>query len=186
MPTAHASAVKKGRALLLPALAIAMSLWLATTQSTLAQSSGCVLVPDEQNPPQKILRCGDNLIVHEASGTTYQTVGATKRAIPRAIRLESGALLLEFHPSVARKDFQILTPHAIAAVRGTRWAVEVSPDKSSTLVLSGAVSVRRVNVRPQVILRDGEGVDVSPGSEPLVVKKWGAARVQALLARFGD
>jgi hypothetical protein len=36
-----------------------------------------------------------------------------------------------------------------------------------------------------VSLRRGQGVDVAPGSEPLVVKRWPQARVSALLARFG-
>jgi hypothetical protein len=35
-----------------------------------------------------------------------------------------------------RREFQILTPQAIASVRGTKWAMEVKPGETSTLVLA--------------------------------------------------
>jgi hypothetical protein len=49
-----------------------------------------------------------------------------------------------FHWSPARckrrQEFQLLTPQVIAAVRGTKWAMEVTPGQTSTLVLLGQVS----------------------------------------------
>jgi hypothetical protein len=35
-----------------------------------------------------------------------------------------------------RREFQILTPQAIASARGTKWAMEVKPGETSTLVLA--------------------------------------------------
>ena len=91
----------------------------------------------------------------------------------------------EFTPTEQQKDFQITTPHAIAAVRGTRWVVDVTPKQSSTLVLAGAVEVRRLRAAKGALLRVGEGADVGPANGPVVVKRWGKKRVDALLARFG-
>jgi hypothetical protein len=38
----------------------------------------------------------------------------------------------------------------------------------------------------QVFLGPGDGVDVDPGTEPLVIKRWPQPRVDALLARLGQ
>jgi hypothetical protein len=94
--------------------------------------------------------------------------------------------MIEFTPSEGRRKFQILTPHAIAAVRGTRWAVEVEPERTSTLVISGTVQVTRPRGNRSAVLHAGEGADVSAGSDPITVKIWGKKRVDALLARFGQ
>ena len=95
-------------------------------------------------------------------------------------------MLIEFQPSLWRKDFQILTPLAIAAVRGTKWAVEVTTARTSVLVLSDTVGVTNRRLNRYVILTEGEGVDITPADTSLVQKTWGAARVRALLARFGE
>jgi len=143
-----------------------------------AQPAGCTLTPDERNPSEKILRCGDDLTLRSAPGTQYKLI--TKGPpLPSGAELNSGALLIE-----GTHDFQILTPLATAAVRGTKWAVQVAPRQTSALVLSGVVEVTRG--RQKVSLRAGEGVDVSPGNGPLAVKRWKPKRVKALLARFGQ
>ena len=94
--------------------------------------------------------------------------------------------MIEFHPSPQREDFQILTPLAVAAVRGTKWAMEVSAARTSTLVLAGAVAVTNRRLNQYVILREGEGVDITPSDTTIVQKRWGDARVRALLSRFGE
>jgi hypothetical protein len=101
------------------------------------------------------------------------------------VELDSGALMIEFKPTEGRRNFQIRTPHAIAAVRGTTWAVEVEPDRTSTLVILGFVEVMRPDAKRGVILRAGQGADVSSGTGPITVKRWPTKRVDALLARFG-
>ncbi len=82
-------------------------------------------------------------------------------------------------------DFQILTPEAIAAVRGTTWAVEVEPGKTSVLVVAGKVEVQARRSGAAVSLGPGEGVDVAGAEPTLQVNRWGEARVRRLLARFG-
>ena len=160
-------------------------LWLCAPAPVLGQSLGCVLVPDDRNPPEKILRCGSNLTIRSAPNTAYRLTSPGKRQ-PGGARLDSGALLIEFTPNEGQRNFRILTPQAITAVRGTRWAVEVRPRRTSTLVLSGSVEVTRRNrARESAVLGPGEGVDVSAGRGPIMVKRWAQTRIDALMARFG-
>lgn len=147
--------------------------------AALAQPSGCSLVADDHNRSEKILRCGSDLALRNTPGTIYRLITKEGQPLPTGAELDSGALLIE-----GTRDFQILTPHAITAVRGTRWAVQVTAKRTSTLVLSGVVEVRRG--RQKASLRAGEGVDVGSGSGPIEVKRWKQKRVRALLASFGQ
>jgi hypothetical protein len=158
--------------------------WLCGAAASSAQT--CTLVPDDGNPSQKILRCGSTLTIRSAKGTTYHLTGQRGGQQPEGARLDSGALLIEFTPSEAHRNFQILTPHATAAVRGTKWATEVASGQTSTLVLSGAVEVARRDRKSSATLGPGEGADVTRASGPVVVKRWGEPRVRKLLARFGQ
>jgi FecR protein len=173
--------------------AVPLSLWLCTPAPVLGQPLGCVLVPDAHNPSEKILRCGTNLAIRSAPNTAYRLTNPDKRRQPGGAQLDSGALLIEFTPNEVQRDFRILTPQAITAVRGTRWAMEVRPRQTSTLVLSGSVEVTRRNsgrgaapgARASAVLGPGEGVDVSAGTGPIMVKRWAQTRIDALMARFG-
>jgi ferric-dicitrate binding protein FerR (iron transport regulator) len=162
--------------------------WIGAATPALGQPAGCTLVADDRNPKEKMLRCGDDLTIRAAANSKYQVTGETGQGPPTEVRLESGALLIEFTPSARAKNFQILTPHAIAAVRGTRYAVEVTPARSSTLVLEGEVEVAQVRDRQRSARRLGvtQGADVTAKPGPVVVKRWGRKRVDALLARFGQ
>ena len=161
------------------------SLWLASALTGPARSAECQLVPDDRDPSQQILRCGRGLVVRSAPGTSYSPASQGEEQ-PNSVQLDSGALLVEFHPTHSHPTFQILTPQAIAAVRGTRWAVDVGADRTSTLVISGIVAVSRRSAPSTALLRAGQGLDVSPGMDPLVVKRWKPERVRTLLARFGE
>jgi hypothetical protein len=150
----------------------------------LAQSELCVLSADRQHPNENVLRCGKSLTVRPAANTEYHLNQSSPDRMPESIQLDSGALLIEYHPGKERTGFQIQTPHAIAAVRGTKWALDVTPDETACLTLSGVVAVRGQSSTNTVTLRPGDGVDVTPGETMLVVKRWKPARVKALLARF--
>ncbi len=165
----------------------ALSLLIAAFPlAALAQGGGCVLIPDKHHPEDRILRCGNDLTVRPAAGTVYHPVDRGEPGPPAAVELDDGDLLIEFHGSTRRRDFQILTPEAIASVRGTRWAIERMPGQTSILVLRGMVEVTRAgaNAGATVVLRRGEGVDVDAGDAPLQVKRWKRERVKTLLARF--
>jgi ferric-dicitrate binding protein FerR (iron transport regulator) len=159
---------------------------LPGSKFALAAGGACALVPSERDPSEKILQCGQELTVRPAQGTSYRPLYKTGQQLPAAIRLDNGALLIEFHPDSQQIEFQILTPLAIAAVRGTKWAMEVSAARTSTLVLEGSVAVTSRRLNQYVILTEGRGVDISESDTSLKQKEWGEARVRALLSRFGE
>jgi ferric-dicitrate binding protein FerR (iron transport regulator) len=147
-----------------------------------AQSNTCTLRPDRYNPNEQVLHCGEELTVQPAAGTVYRP-GPGRR--PDSVQLDSGALFIIFHPAPRPRGFQILTPLAIASVRGTTWAVETTPARTSVFVQTGAVRVARARASASVVLRPGQGVDVDADGGPLQVKQWSPERVRTLLARFG-
>ncbi|MBV8106235.1 MAG: FecR domain-containing protein [Hyphomicrobiales bacterium] len=146
----------------------------------------CTLSPYEHDASLKVLRCGESLVVRSSRDAKYEPLAPAGGETPTAIELDDGALLIEFHPSAQQREFQILTPLAIAAVRGTKWAVEVTAARTSTLVFDGAVSVANRRLRQSVVLTKGQGVDVTPSDTSVVRKQWGDARIQALLSRLGE
>ena len=99
-------------------------------------------------------------------------------------------MLLDAPRQRGKNRFKVTTPQAIAAVRGTKWAVDAQETRTSVLVLRGQVAVRKSagadQVVGQVVLGPGQGVDVDRGTDPLVVKRWPQPRVDALLARLGQ
>ena len=74
--------------------------------------------------------------------------------------LSSKALLLEVPKRPGGKAYRVITPQAIAAVRGTKWAVDAVENKTSVFVVKGRVAVGRRTGRHSVFLGPGEGVDV--------------------------
>ena len=137
------------------------------------------------DPPREELSCPGGLKVVSEKASDYQLVDRNRNGIPEAIDLRARAILVDLPGRRARRDFQILTPHAIAAVRGTVWAVDVSATRTSVFVREGTVAVARPGDRHGVILGPGEGVDVEAGATALVVRRWPMERVAHLLARFG-
>ncbi len=176
-----------GRKLLGATAAAAVLFVTAVVGPGPARAAGvCALVPNERMPSEKILQCGASLTVRPAQGARYQPLYKKGDPLPVGIRLTEGALLIEFHPASAQEKFQILTPLAIAAVRGTKWAMDVTRAQTSTLVLAGAVAVTNRRLNEYVVLTQGQGVDITPADTTIVQKQWGEARVRALLSRFGE
>jgi ferric-dicitrate binding protein FerR (iron transport regulator) len=130
------------------------------------------------DPPRTVVDCDGTVIEYE----TAAALGIVPRDDGGTVLLEEGAVLVE--AGGTGPDFQIRTPHAIASVRGTVFAVEVTAEGTAVFAAEGRVRVRRFGGIDSVTLSAGQGVDVAPG-EPLVTRRWGAARVEALLARFG-
>ena len=176
-----------GRNILGATLVAAVLLVAAIAGSGSAHAAGvCALVPNDRMPSEKMLQCGENLTVRAAQGTRYQPLYKKGDPLPVGIRLDDGALLIEFHAARPQEKFQILTPLAIAAVRGTKWAMEVVPGRTSTLVLAGSVAVTNRRLNQYVVLTWGQGVDITAGDTSMVQKLWGERRVEALLSRFGE
>lgn len=110
-----------------------------------------------------------------ASGT-----GASTR-----VALISGALRLLVVKATPQARFEVETETAIAAVRGTDWAVEATRATTGVVVLEGSVDVTsRGRVSATVHLaRPRDGTDVRAGSAPTPPAPWGEPRLAALLAR---
>ncbi len=51
---------------------LALSILLAAPAPVHAQTNGCVLIPDDHNPSEKMLRCGENLTIRSAPNTRYR------------------------------------------------------------------------------------------------------------------
>jgi hypothetical protein len=166
-------------------IVVAAAIHLSAGAAVRAQGGACELIPDVRNPPERILRCDDTLVVRATRDASYRLPDQPEAQQPDVLQLDRGAVMVEFHPSRAHPSFQIHTPYAIAAVRGTHWVIDVGPDKASTFVIEGVVAVSRPRGAETVLLHPGEGADVSPDSGPIVVKRWPALRVRNLLARFG-
>ena len=176
-----------GRNLLGATVAAAFLFVAAIAGPGSARAAGvCALVPNDRMPSEKILQCGETLTVRPAQGARYRPLYKKGDPLPVGIRLNDGALLIEYHPASPQEKFQILTPLAIAAVRGTKWAMEVTRARTSTLVLAGAVAVTNRRLNEYVVLTEGQGVDITPTDTSVVQKTWGEARVRALLSRFGE
>lgn len=130
------------------------------------------------------VHCDGGITIIAENGAHY-TLHRGRSGRVDAVELDGKALLIEVPPKSGGNTFRVITPQAIAAVRGTKWAVDVSGDKSSVFVVNGRVGVIRRAGGRGVTLRPGEGVDVEPGV-PLTVKRWAPPRVSALLARLGQ
>ncbi|WP_299970457.1 FecR family protein [uncultured Roseobacter sp.] len=156
---------------------------MAGTGAAPAQTlPGCSVVAVAE-PPREVLSCTSGITLDLEAATELGFVSPQEDGPPQIIELERGGALIEVAPGVARP--QVRTPHAIAAVRGTVYALDVTPTGTSVFVIEGEVMVARsTRSDTRVLLGAGEGVDVSDDT-PLIVRQWGAARVQALLARFG-
>ena len=137
------------------------------------------------NAPQTLHCPGDLTIVAE-NGAKFTLQSLDKKGGVDSVNLQSKALLVDAPKQRGKRRFQVTTPQAIAAVRGTKWAVDAQETRTSVLVLRGQVAVRRPRGAGQVVLGPGDGVDVEPGTAPLVIKRWPQPRVDALLARLGQ
>ena len=132
-------------------------------------------------------RCDNGITIVAENGARFELKDANRDGHIDSVELSSKALLVEVPKKPGGNPFKVLTPQAIAAVRGTKWAVDVQDTRTSVLVLRGRVAVRRPSGGRQVQLGPGEGVDVDRGSsQPLTVTRWGQPRVDALLARLGQ
>jgi len=145
-------------------------------QSTMGCSS-------EQKPgTAQTLRCRDGLIIVAEDGAKFTLQGRSGEVT--GVELQNKAVLVDAPKQKGKNRFQVITPQAIAAVRGTKWAVDAQESRTSVLVLNGQVAVRRPKGGAEVVLGAGDGVDVESGADTLVVKRWAQPRIDALLARL--
>lgn len=162
--------------------AIFASLFVVTGIVT-AQPANMGCSPDNPASTSQTLRCEGGFTIVAENGARYVLLDRDGNGRVDSVELSSKALLLEVPKKAGGNRFEVMTPQAIAAVRGTKWAVDATEGKSSVFVVNGRVSVARRAGANRVVLGPGEGVDVE-ATGALIVKRWPAARVAALLARL--
>ncbi|MCK1714694.1 MULTISPECIES: FecR domain-containing protein [unclassified Bradyrhizobium] len=146
-----------------------------------AANAGCT--PSPSAAGTQTWRCDNGITIVAENGARFELKDANRDGHIDSVELSSKALLIEVPKKLGGHPFKVLTPQAIAAVRGTRWAVDVADAKTSVFVADGRVGVNRRARGRGVVLGPGEGVDVE-ASGPLTVKQWGQPRIDALMARL--
>jgi ferric-dicitrate binding protein FerR (iron transport regulator) len=161
--------------------------WLLQSTGTAhaqpAANAGCTASPAAAGT--QVWRCDNGITIVAESGARFELKDANRDGHIDSVELSSKALLVEVPKKPGGNPFKVLTPQAIAAVRGTKWAVDVAEAKTSVFVADGRVGVTRRSRGRGVVLGPGEGVDVE-ATGPLTVKTWGQPRVDALMARLGQ
>ena len=149
-----------------------------------AQQAGPGCTSSQRVGGPQTLHCGGVTIIAE-NGARFTLLDRDRNGRIDGVDLQSKAIFIEAPKQKAGKTFEVMTPQAIAAVRGTKWAVDAEGSKTSVFVETGRVGVRRVTGPGSVSLGPGEGVDVDTSATPLDIKRWPAPRVAALMARLG-
>ncbi|WP_028744507.1 FecR family protein [Rhizobium mesoamericanum] len=158
---------------------------LFASDTALAQAGGCAMEP-VTGTSRQIMRCANGVTITAEGGARFNLVDRNRDGRPDAISLLNKAVLVDVDRARRPDGFEVITPQAIAAVRGTRWAVDVKNGTTSVFVVRGRVAVGRPSAAARVVLNVGEGVDVTQGRDPLTVRRWPPARATALLARLGQ
>ena len=144
---------------------------------------GCVSTPTAQGT--QTLKCDTAITIVTEDGAKFELRDRNRDGRVDSVELSNKALLIEVPKKPGGNRFNVVTPQAIAAVRGTKWAVDASGGKTSVFVVDGSVNVARpAGGGGGVVLKPGDGVDVEP-TGTLIVKRWPPARVAALMARLG-
>ena len=154
---------------------------LAGSAAAQTVQAGCVF--EAAGDGRQILHCQRNVTITLERGARFSLADRDSDGNADALLLRYKAALVDSPPG---SHFQVVTPQAIAAVRGTRWAVDVGSGKTAVFVERGRVGVQRTTGWAGVVLGPGEGVDVEAGGGPLTVRTWGAPRIAALMARLGQ
>jgi hypothetical protein len=149
-----------------------------------AQPAGMGCSPENLAAGSQTLRCEGGVTIVAENGARFTLHDRDGNGRVDSVELSSKALLLEVPKKPGANRFQVNTPQAIAAVRGTKWAVDAVEGKTSVFVVNGQVRVARRTGRG-IVLGSGEGVDVE-ATGPLILKRWAPARVAALMARLGQ
>jgi hypothetical protein len=173
------------KAIIRAGCAVVLACALSPIQIAAAQPAYVGCSPENSTTTAQTLRCEGGVTIVAENGARYILQDRDGNGRVDSAELSSKALLLEVPKRPSAKRFQVTTPQAIAAVRGTKWAVDAVEDKTSVFVVNGRVAVGRRTGGSSVTLGPGEGVDVEAVG-PLTVKRWAPARVAALMVRLGQ
>ena len=165
---------------------VALACLLFPIQMAAAQTANMGCTTENPANAAQTLRCEGGVTIVAENGARFTLQDRDGNGRVDSAELSSKALLLDVPKKQGGNRFQVITPQAIAAVRGTKWAVDAAEGKTSVFVVNGRVAVGRRTGTHSVTLGAGEGVDVEATRGPLTVKRWPKARVAALMARLGQ
>jgi hypothetical protein len=130
------------------------------------------------------LNDGTIISIGENSRLRLVHFAGTSSSANVALNLVSGVLRPFVVKATSTGSFEIETQTAVAAVRGTDWVIEATPERTSVAVIRGVVAVSGRADRSTVVLRSpGQGTDVSRGSAPTPAAPWGIKRLAEILVR---
>ena len=164
---------------------IAFSVLLLLTGHAAAQPAKLGCTSEQTAQGSLTLHCQTAITIVTENGAKFELRDRNRDGHVDSVELSNKALLIEVPKKPGGNRFDVVTPQAIAAVRGTKWAVDAADGKTSVFVVDGRVNVGRRAGRGGVVLGPGDGVDVEASGE-LIVKRWPPARVTALMARLGQ
>ena len=153
-------------------LAIDQAINIADTVRTAADSRAEVTFTD-----------GSILTVGPSSEVAVSFFAPEASESTALLDLVSGIARMTVNKATAWGRFEVRTTTAVASVRGTDYLVEALPEKSSVFVAEGRVAVSSRVGAGTVVLREGQGVDVTGEYVYLVAKFWGEKRRIEALAR---
>ncbi|TDQ78930.1 FecR family protein [Dongia mobilis] len=168
---------------------------LAGTATILRAGAAIAVVPELPVMPEDRIRTGaDSRVEVTFSDGSVLTVGPDSdiAVIAFAPNPEESNAVLELLSGIVRatvnsatgwKRFEVRTTTAVASVRGTDYLVENTGAASAVFVAEGRVAVSSRVGAGTVVIREGQGVDVTAEYTPLAVRVWGAKRRDAALAR---
>jgi hypothetical protein len=147
-------------------------------------------VQNNKKEPLKIrdfLIKGDEIRTSKESNLTLQVIGLgvirlqekTKILFSKLLEegetemfLESGKVMSKILKSKKAKSFSIKTATAVAAVRGTQLSVKTDKSGETTIaVAEGKVSVKKPEMKDEVIVKEGKAVDLKPKQKKIKVRK---------------
>ena len=151
--------------------------------------------------PGAVVQVGDSLRTHEGARLELTLIDESTVSLGELSQLvltiaiirpeTDGSFVFDLLDGIARavlgpqlRDvFEVRGRVAVAAARSTDFIVETTSRQTDVFVQAGAVAVAQVYGSGDVVLEPGEGVDVLRGQRLLMVKSWGQARIDDVLAR---
>jgi hypothetical protein len=96
--------------------------------------------------------------------------------------IPSGVFRTIIRTLIPQSTVEIITPTALAAIRGTDLMGEVSAESTAIVVLEGTVMVSNVSPRFRGLatLTEGSGTTVVDEQPPSAITKWSESRIEAL------
>lgn len=98
------------------------------------------------------------------------------------LTIPSGIFRAVVKKLIPQSTFEVITPTAVASIRGTDLMGEVTADSTSIVVLEGTVMIS--NIRPRfrglTTLMPGTGTTVKDDEPPSAPTRWSESRIEAL------